>query len=232
MTSSVPRETPPPPPPESAAVVFGGRLPAAAEYAAWLAGPGTERGLLGPREVDRLWERHLLNCAVLGEAVPAGVTVADLGSGAGLPGIPLALARPDLEVTLIEPLLRRATFLSEVVAALGLDRVEVVRSRGEELHGRRTFQVVTSRAVAPLERLLGWSVPLVADGGTVLAMKGASAAEEVAAVLAVPGLLPRLGIEPPEVAQVGDAVLSEPATVVRAVVGPRRRLPSRSRRQH
>jgi 16S rRNA (guanine527-N7)-methyltransferase len=181
--------------------------------------------------VDRLWERHLLNCGVVGEAVPAGVTVADLGSGAGLPGIPLALARPDLTVTLVEPLLRRATFLEEVVAALGLSQVEVVRSRGEDLHGRRTFDVVTSRAVAPLERLLRWSVPLVGDGGTVVAMKGASAAEEVEAVTAVPGLLSRLGIDPPEVVQVGVAVLSDPVTVVRAAVGPRRRLPSRRKKR-
>jgi len=195
-------------------------------YADWLAGPGTERGLLGPREVERLWERHLLNCAVVGEAVPVGVTVADLGSGAGLPGIPLALARPDLQVTLVEPLLRRATFLHEVVAALGLTRVEVVRSRGEELHGRRTFDIVTSRAVAPLERLLGWSVPLVAARGAVVAMKGASAADEVAAVTGAPGLLRRLGVQAPEVVQVGAAVLSSPATVVRAVVDPPRRLRS------
>ena len=225
MTPAVPRGTTPPPPPE-AAVVFAEGLEAARAYAAWLAGPGTERGLLGPREVDRLWERHLLNCAVIGEAIPADVTVADLGSGAGLPGIPLALARPDLAVTLVEPLLRRTTFLTEVVAALGLSRVEVVRSRGEELHGRRTFDVVTSRAVAPLEKLLRWSVPLVAAGGSVVAMKGASAADEVAAVTAVPGLLARLGVGPPEVLQVGAAVLSEPATVVRAAVDPRRRLPS------
>jgi len=225
VTPHVSRGTTPPPPPE-AAVVFAEGLEAARAYADWLAGPGTERGLLGPREVDRLWERHLLNCAVIGEAIPADVTVADLGSGAGLPGIPLALARPDLAVTLVEPLLRRTTFLTEVVAALGLSRVEVVRSRGEELHGRRAFDVVTSRAVAPLEKLLRWSVPLVAAGGSVVAMKGASAADEVAAVTAVPGLLARLGVGPPEVLTVGAVVLSEPATVVRAAVAPRRRLPS------
>lgn len=206
--------------------MFGEQLATALAYAGWLAGPGTERGLIGPREVDRLWERHLLNCAVVGEAVPEGVSVADLGSGAGLPGIPLALARPDLAVTLVEPLLRRATFLTEVVGALGLSRVEVVRSRGEELHGRRHFDVVTSRAVAPLERLLGWSAPLVAAGGAVVAMKGTSAAEEVATVLGAPGLLSRLGVGTPEVLQVGADVLSQPATVVRAVVDPRRRLPS------
>ena len=206
--------------------MFGDRLELATAYAGWLAGAGTERGLLGPREVDRLWERHLLNCAVLGEVVPQGVTVGDLGSGAGLPGLPLALARPDLEVTLIEPLLRRATFLTEVVAALGLPQVEVVRSRGEELHGHRTFAVVTSRAVAPLERLLGWSVPLVGPGGSVTAVKGASAAAEVAD-LGAAASWERLGVEEPEVLRIGTAVLSEPATVVRAAVAPRRRLRSR-----
>ena len=212
-------------------MLFGDRLPAATAYAGLLAGPGTERGLLGPREVGRLWERHLLNCAAVGEAVPRGATVADLGSGAGLPGIPLALARPDLEVTLVEPLLRRSRFLAEVVDTLRLDRVEVVRSRGEELHGRRTFTVVTSRAVAPLERLLGWSVPLVEAGGSVVAMKGASASEEVATVGGVPGLLARLGVESLEVHRLGGAVLSEPSTVVRAVVDPGRRIASRRKRR-
>ena len=211
-----------------AAAVFGDRLALASTYAAWLAGPGTERGLLGPRETARLWERHLLNCAVLAELVPPSATVADLGSGAGLPGIPLALARPDLTVTLVEPLLRRATFLSEVVEALGLSQVEVVRSRGEELHRKRLFDVVTSRAVAPLERLLGWSAPLVAARGAVLALKGASARAEVEALAAVPGAHRRLGVEAPEVVEVGAGVLPQPATVVRAAVDPRRRLPSRS----
>ena len=207
--------------------MFGDRLGLATAYAGWLAGAGTGRGLIGPREVDRIWERHLLNCAVVGEVVPQEVTVADLGSGAGLPGIPLALARPDLEVTLVEPLLRRSTFLTEVVDALALPRVEVVRSRGEDLHGRRTFTVVTSRAVAPLDRLLGWSVPLTHPGGWVLALKGASAQEEVTALAAAPGGWRRRGISPPEVLRVGTAVLSEPATVVRAAVSPRRRLRSR-----
>ncbi|MEO5851801.1 MAG: 16S rRNA (guanine(527)-N(7))-methyltransferase RsmG, partial [Nocardioides sp.] len=126
------------------------RLPLAEAYARWLAEAGAVRGLIGPREVPRLWERHLLNCGVLAEAVPPQSTVVDLGSGAGLPGIVLAIARPDLRITLVEPLLRRATFLEEVVEDLGLDDVEVVRGRADDLHGRRTFDVVTSRAVAPL----------------------------------------------------------------------------------
>ena len=160
--------------------MFASRLPLAERYAAWLADAGVVRGLIGPREVPRLWERHLLNCAVVADAVPEGSSVADIGSGAGLPGLVLAVRRPDLQVTLVEPLLRRTTFLEEVVEDLGLDNVEVVRGRAEDLHGARTFDVVTSRAVAPLEKLLGWSLPLSGPTGVVLAMKGSSAAEEVA----------------------------------------------------
>ena len=137
------------------------RLPLAVAYADLLATEGVVRGLIGPREAPRLWDRHLLNCAVLGEAVPQDATVCDIGSGAGLPGLVLAIARPDLRVTLVEPLLRRTTFLEEVVSALSLPHVEVVRGRADDLHGVRTFDVVTSRAVAPLERLLQWSMPLV-----------------------------------------------------------------------
>ncbi len=149
----VSRETPPVP--ESARGVFTvQRLPLAERYAELLATDGVVRGLIGPREAPRLWERHLLNCAALAEVLPDGATVCDLGSGAGLPGLVVAIARPDLSVTLVEPLLRRTTFLEEVAAELGLESVEVVRGRAEELHGQRTFDVVTSRAVAPLERLL------------------------------------------------------------------------------
>ncbi|MDP3970000.1 MAG: 16S rRNA (guanine(527)-N(7))-methyltransferase RsmG [Nocardioides sp.] len=161
--------------------MFAARLPLAERYAGWLAGAGVERGLLGPREVPRLWDRHLLNCAVVAEAVPAGVSLVDIGSGAGLPGLVLALVRPDLTITLVEPLLRRTTFLEEVIADLGLTNVTVVRGRAEDLHGVARFDVVTSRAVAPLPKLLAWSMPLVAPGGFFLAMKGASVEEELAA---------------------------------------------------
>ena len=187
------------------------RLPLAERYAAWLTGAGVERGLIGPREVDRLWDRHLLNCAVVAQAVPPGVSLADIGSGAGLPGIPIALARPDLRVTLVEPLLRRATFLSEVVEDLGLDHVEVVRARAEQLHGQRTFDVVTSRAVAPLERLLGWCLPLTAPEGVVLAMKGASAPVEIEDA---GGFLDTWRCATPEVLAVGAEGVS-PTTLVR-----------------
>lgn len=179
-----------PSPPPGAAAIFGAGLPAAERYAGWLADAGIVRGLLGPREADRLWDRHLINSALLADLVPNGARVADLGSGAGLPGIPLALARPDLAITLVEPLLRRATFLQEVVADLAsldasvAERLDVVRSRAEDLPKGLTFDVVTSRALAPLDRLLKWSMPLVAPGGKVLALKGSSVRDEVEAAAA------------------------------------------------
>lgn len=157
--------------------VFGDRLPLAERYAEILATEAVERGLIGPREVPRLWERHLLNCGVVVPRLPAGARVADVGSGAGLPGLVWAIARPDISMTLIEPLLRRATFLTETVEALGLSNVSVVRARAED-HAR-TYDVVTARAVAGLGKLVGWCFPLVAPGGVLLALKGSSAAQEV-----------------------------------------------------
>jgi 16S rRNA (guanine527-N7)-methyltransferase len=180
-------------------------------YAGWLAGAGIERGLIGPREVARLWERHLLNCAAVADLVPSGTTVCDLGSGAGLPGIPLAIRRPDLQVTLLEPLLRRTRFLDEVVEALALPNVQVRRGRAEELVGSALFDVVTSRAVAPLERLARWSLPLTRGGGLMLAMKGSSAPDEVAAAR---GVLRRLHGRDVRILSVGDGVLGPPVTVV------------------
>ncbi len=215
MGDSVSRETPPVP--DEASGVFPHGLDLVERYVALLAGPGRDRGLMGPREVPRLWERHVLNCAVVTDLIEWNQSVCDLGSGAGLPGIALALRRPDLRITLVEPLLRRATFLSEVVDELELDHVEVVRSRGEDLHGIREFDVVTSRAVAPLDTLLGWSLPLTRVGGHVLALKGASAAEELAAVA---GILPGLGAEHPEVLLVGESLLLSPTTVLRVEAGP------------
>ena len=164
------------------AEVFGARLALVERFAELLAGPGLEQGVIGPREVPRLWERHLVNSAVLGAVVPGGVGVLDVGSGAGLPGIPLAIARPDLAVTLLEPMARRVAWLEAVVQELGLD-VRVVRGRAEERETRRRcgeFDVVTARAVAPLGRLVGWTLPLVRPGGLLAAMKGASAEDEVA----------------------------------------------------
>lgn len=188
------------------------RLPLAERYAELLATEGVVRGLIGPREAPRLWERHLLNSAVLGEAIPEAATVCDIGTGAGLPGVVVAIARPDLQVTLVEPLLRRTTFLEEVVADLGLDHVSVVRGRADDLHGRETFDVVTSRAVAPLERLLGWSMPLVAPAGALVAMKGRTAHEEIDAAR---DFLTTWGCADPEVIEIGGGVVSPPTTVVR-----------------
>ncbi|GAA4816794.1 16S rRNA (guanine(527)-N(7))-methyltransferase RsmG [Nocardioides caeni] len=175
-----------PPPPPAAAVVFpGDRLVLAEQYAALLAADGVVRGLIGPREAPRLWERHLINCALLGAVLPQDATVADVGSGAGLPGLVLAIARPDLRLTLVEPLLRRTTFLEEVVEALALTNVTVRRDRADALHGEATFDVVTSRAVAPLDRLTSWCLPLVAPHGEMIALKGSSVADEVSPALDV-----------------------------------------------
>jgi len=159
-------------------VVFPEAAELAVRYVELLATTGVERGLIGPRETERLWQRHVFNSAAIADLVPSGVHVVDVGSGAGLPGIPLALRRPDLRVTLLEPLLRRATFLVEAVDALGLtDRVRVVRARAED-HAE-AYDAVTSRALAPLPRLVGWCLPLTARGGSVLALKGRTAQEEL-----------------------------------------------------
>ncbi len=165
-------------------------------YADLLASDGVVRGLIGPREVPRLWDRHLVNCALLTTALPRDASVADIGSGAGLPGLVVALARPDVRMSLVEPLLRRTTFLDEVVATLGLDNVVVRRDRADALHGQQTFDVVTARAVAPLERLLGWCMPLVEPSGALLAMKGDSAEQEVAEARVT---LARLGCADPTI---------------------------------
>ncbi|WP_030559687.1 16S rRNA (guanine(527)-N(7))-methyltransferase RsmG [Streptomyces aureocirculatus] len=206
-----------PPAPEEARTVFGERFPDAVRYAELLAEAGVQRGLIGPREVPRLWERHLLNCAVLSEVVPQGVTVCDVGSGAGLPGIPLALVREDLKITLLEPLLRRTNFLSEVVELLGLDHVTVVRGRAEEVLGKLPpVHVVTARAVAPLDRLAGWGVPLLRPYGQMLALKGDTAEEEVKGARAA---LNKLGAETVSVVHVGEGLVDPLSTVVRVEVG-------------
>lgn len=149
-------------------------------FAHWLTGAGIERGFLGPREVDRIWDRHIANCAVVEELIPPNSKVFDIGSGAGLPGLVLAIVRPDITIGLIEPLMRRSEFLKEVVADLGISQqVTVMRGRAEELKGH-TAPVITARAVAPLGKLLTWSLPLTSKGGQILAMKGSSAAAEIA----------------------------------------------------
>jgi 16S rRNA (guanine527-N7)-methyltransferase len=165
---------------EIARGIYGAEFPAINRYVDILRSTAVEWGLLGPREAERLWDRHILNSAALSELIPADSAVADVGSGAGLPGIPLAILRPDLRVTLIEPLLRRSTFLTQTVEELQIsDRVEVVRSRAED--HRQTYHIVVARALAPLDRLIGWCNPLRAPDGVILALKGASAADEIAA---------------------------------------------------
>jgi 16S rRNA (guanine527-N7)-methyltransferase len=166
-------------PPPNAAEVFGPALPLAQRYVGLLATTGVERGLIGPREAARLWERHMLNSAALALLIPAEAEVVDVGSGAGLPGIPIALTRPDLLMTLLEPMARRVTFLTEVVGELGL-HVEVQRGRAEDLPPA-AFDVVVARAVAPLARLVPLTLPALRPGGRLLALKGASAAAEITA---------------------------------------------------
>jgi 16S rRNA (guanine527-N7)-methyltransferase len=195
---------------DAAREVYGDQLPAINRYVDILTSTAVEWGLLGPREADRMWDRHILNCAALSSLIATDSRVADVGSGAGLPGIPLALLRPDLRVTLIEPLLRRSTFLGQTVQHLGVgNRVQVIRSRAEDHH--QTYDFVVARALAPLDRLIGWCNPLRTRGGVILALKGESAPDEVTAAR------PQL-----EAAQLTAEILSvrahpevESATVVR-----------------
>ena len=187
-----PEDVSTPPAPGSAAEIFGPLLVVATEYVARLASDGVTRGLIGPREVPRLWERHILNSAAVAEAVPEGARVVDVGSGAGLPGIPLGLARPDVELTLVEPMARRVEFLEEVVADLAVPaglRWRVVRGRAEERSVASAVgpvDVVTARAVAPLPRLVGWCRGLMRPGARLVALVGASALAEL------PSLVPEL----------------------------------------
>ncbi|GAA4239113.1 16S rRNA (guanine(527)-N(7))-methyltransferase RsmG [Actinomadura meridiana] len=212
--------------------VFGDALPVAERYAAFLETAGVERGLIGPRETDRLWERHLINCAVVSELVPADAQVVDIGSGAGLPGIVLAIVRPDLRITLLEPLLRRTTFLDECVEMLDLRNVEVRRGRAEDLAAEITVDVATARAVAPLKRLVTWALPLLRPGGELLALKGERAAAELDEAEVV---LKRLGARSTELLQVGRGMVDSPTTLVRVVagrgevVGRRERAPRRAK---
>jgi 16S rRNA (guanine527-N7)-methyltransferase len=219
----VTREAPPAPP--VAAAVFGDALPAAERYVARLATDGVTRGLIGPREVGRLWERHVLNSAAVAEAVPSGARVVDVGSGAGLPGIPLGLARPDLSVTLVEPMARRVEFLTEAVdelaAVLGDRRWTVVRGRAEErsvVTAVGPVDVVTARAVAPLPRLVAWCRGLLRPGARLVALVGATAVAELPSVLDELRAAGMTEVEPRAVgAELGDAA----TTVVVMTRGPR-----------
>ena len=202
--------------PSAAREVFGERFEQAVRYAELLADAGVKRGLIGPREVPRLWERHILNCAVLGELLPEGVSLCDVGSGAGLPGIPVALARPDVRITLLEPLLRRTTFLEEAVRELGLENVTVLRGRAEEMVGKLSVDVVTARAVAPLDRLAGWGLPLLRPYGEMLALKGDLAEQELVDHRSA---LVKLGAREWSVGTAGAGLVETPTHVIRVQVG-------------
>jgi 16S rRNA (guanine527-N7)-methyltransferase len=201
------------PAPQAADIFFGPRAELAQRYAEILAGAGVERGLLGPREIDRLWDRHLFNSAAVAELLEPGERVADIGSGAGLPGIALALARPDLRLTLVEPLLRRSEFLREVVDELGID-VAVVRGRAEEsaVHEQvGEMDAVVSRAVASLDKLTKWSMPLLRVDGRMLAIKGERAEDEIREHRRV---MAALGAADERVMRCGESLLNPPVTVV------------------
>lgn len=201
--------------------IFGDRLGLAERYVEHLATSGTERGLIGPREIPRLWGRHVLNCAVIESEIAQGSHVADVGSGAGLPGLCLAIARPDLELTLIEPLERRVIWLQEVVDDLGLDNVTIMRTRAELAVGMVKANVVTARAVSALSNLAGLTIPLLDGEGEVVAIKGRSAAEELQKAAK---LIRRLGGVQTSVVTVGQDLLDEPTTVVRIVVKKSRKI--------
>ncbi|RNL83187.1 16S rRNA (guanine(527)-N(7))-methyltransferase RsmG [Halostreptopolyspora alba] len=216
-------------PPEQARALFGDATPEMARYADLLADAGVTRGLIGPREVPRLWERHLMNCAVIEELIPEGAEVVDVGAGAGLPGVVLGIIRPDLSIVLLEPLLRRTVFLRECVETLGLDNVTVRRGRAEEVRNELRADVVTARAVAPLTRLARWSLPLIRKDGILLALKGEQAGSELEEARA------DLSAQRPcvaDVVQVGSGKVEPATTVVRVRVTSEidTAAPSRSKR--
>jgi 16S rRNA (guanine527-N7)-methyltransferase len=195
----------------AAAEMFGACLPQAEKYAQLLTGVGVERGIVGPAEADRIWDRHLLNCGAVARLIPAKATVVDLGSGAGLPGVVLAILLPGVKMTLLEPLARRVEFLTECVSILGLTNVHVLRGRAEDVAGHLLADVVTSRAVAPLDKLAALSVGLARPGGRILAIKGASAEAEL--IKARP-VLARIGVTDARIVHAGGGADGAVATVV------------------
>lgn len=202
--------------PAGALQVFGDRLDLAERFTAILADTGVSHGLIGPREVPRLWDRHVLNCAVIHPAIDLGQKVIDVGSGAGLPGLALAIARPDLDLHLVEPMLRRTNWLSRAVDELELTNVTVHRGRAEQFWGVLSAPVVTARAVARLSELARWCLPLVLPGGSLLALKGSRAAEELETDRA---LLRRMGAVSEAIETFGRGVVDPETTVLRVVLG-------------
>ena len=201
------------PEPASAAVVFGDRLDLARRFTAALAAHGEERGLIGPLEPPRLWNRHILNSAIAASLFPAGGRVADVGSGAGLPGLVLAIARPDVQWILIEPMERRVAWLNEQQHDLGLDNVEVIRGRGEEWKQGPVLDAVTARAVSALRTLIPLTAPLLRSGGELILLKGANAENEIAAAEKA---IRKYKLSDVRVEIVGEGVIAEPTRVLRA----------------
>ncbi|NLS10438.1 16S rRNA (guanine(527)-N(7))-methyltransferase RsmG [Nesterenkonia sp. MY13] len=197
---------------KAATTLFGEQLPLAQRYVEHLCTTGITHGLLGPREVPRMWGRHVLNCAVLGPELPAEGSVADVGSGAGLPGIALALARPDVDFTLIEPMERRVDWLAEVVRDLGLENVQVIRARAEDVQDEVMADVVTARAVSSLKKLIPLTTPLMDEDGELMFFKGRSAAEEIEAAAKQ---IKRAKLQAPKIQLLGEELLEEPTTIVR-----------------
>ncbi|HEX2806552.1 MAG TPA: 16S rRNA (guanine(527)-N(7))-methyltransferase RsmG, partial [Kineosporiaceae bacterium] len=218
MTMSPDAAAPPDEPEGAVVALFGQHEGQARQFYRHLSTTAVTRGLIGPREVPRLWQRHLLNCASVAELLAGGSTTVDVGSGAGLPGLAIAIARPDVSVTLIEPLQRRVNWLDEVIADLGLSNVDVLRARAEEVRGTVRVDAAMARAVAPLPLLAGWCLPLVKPGGRLLAVKGRTAGEELAASVAD---LTRLGATGWEITTCGNGVLAEPTRVVCVTAGSR-----------
>ena len=200
--------------PESAKAIFGPQIEKARAFAQKLANDSDDLGLLGPRELDKLWSRHILNSAVVAETVKAGDLVADVGSGAGLPGIPMAIALPEAHFVLIEPMERRSSWMLEVIEELGLTNVEVRRARAEEVLDL-TFDIVTARAVAALDKLLRLTLHLLKPGGSLIALKGSKAAEEIEAAKR---LQKKLGIASFEIQICGEKFLAEPTSVVKTTL--------------
>jgi len=199
--------------PAAAAAIFGDRIDVARRFADALGQHGEERGLIGPLEPPRLWSRHILNSAVIAPLF-AG-RVGDVGSGAGLPGIVLAIARPDVEWILIEPMERRVAWLSEQVGALGLDNVEVLRARAEDWKRGPVLDAVTARAVSALRTLVPITAPLVRDGGELILLKGTSATNEIEAA---EKQLRKFKVKNARVEIIGEDLLPEPSRVIRATV--------------